>query len=131
VASEPAAGPSVAAHPRASNQVSRAKGWGGLCGFLLGGYLSLPTNTLADAGVRALVAGVACYVVAWAAAVFVWRRLIVLEIKRREQELIAAVTGPEPVGLPVPGKATSGAAASPMPRGAPAMTEPAGAPAGS
>jgi len=83
-------GPSIAAHPRAVRAVARAKGWGGLAGFLLGGYLSLPTNTLAEAGLRALVAGVACYVVTWAGAVFLWRRLVMLEIKGREQQLLAA-----------------------------------------
>jgi hypothetical protein len=86
-------GPSVAAHPRAARAVARAKGWGGLLGFALGGYLSLPTNTVAAAGLRALVAGLVCYVAVWAGAVFVWRRLVVLEIKSREQELIAARTG--------------------------------------
>jgi hypothetical protein len=78
-------GPNVAAHPRAARAVARAKSWGGLVGFLLGGYLSLPTNTLAGAGLRALVAGVVCYVVAWGGAVFLWRRLVMLEIKAREQ----------------------------------------------
>ena len=83
-------GPSVAAHPRAARAVARAKSWGGLAGFVLGGYLSLPTNTLAAAGLRALVAGTVCYVAVWAGAVFVWRRLVMLEIKGREQQLIAA-----------------------------------------
>jgi len=46
-------GPSVAGHPRAARGVARAKGWGGLLGFVVGGYLSLPTNTLAGAGLRA------------------------------------------------------------------------------
>jgi PilZ domain len=73
-------GPSVAAHPRAAVHVARAKGWGGLIGFLLGGYLSLPTSTLAAAGLRALVAGIACYLAAWAGAVFVWRQLMTLQI---------------------------------------------------
>jgi predicted lipid-binding transport protein (Tim44 family) len=82
--------PSVAAHPRAARSVARAKGWGGLAGFAIAGYLSLPTGTLAEAGLRALVAGSVCYVVAWAGAVFVWRRLVVLEIKSREQQLLAA-----------------------------------------
>lgn len=82
--------PSVAAHPRAARSVARVKGWGGLAGFAIAGYLSLPTGTLADAGLRALVAGSVCYVVAWAGAVFVWRRLVVLEIKSREQQLLAA-----------------------------------------
>ena len=94
--SEPAArGPSVAAHPRAARQVARAKGWAGLIGFALGGYLSLPTNTLAAAGLRALVAGIVCYVVAWAGAVFVWRRLVMLEYAgaRARAERPAAAPG--------------------------------------
>jgi hypothetical protein len=70
--------------------VARAKGWGGLGGFLIAGYLSLPTGTLAEAGLRALVAGSVCYVAAWAGAVFIWRRLVVIEIKGREQKLLAA-----------------------------------------
>ncbi len=86
-------GPSVAAHPRAARGVARAKGWGGLIGFLAGGYMSLPTNTVAAAGLRALAAGVICYLVVWAGAVFVWRRLVMLEIKSREQQLLAAYTG--------------------------------------
>lgn len=87
--------PSVAAHPRAARSVARAKGWGGLAGFLIAGYLSLPTGTLAGAALRALVAGSVCYVAAWAGAVFVWRRLVVLEIKNREQQLLAAVHASE------------------------------------
>ncbi|MGO9760016.1 MAG: hypothetical protein ACLP1Q_01990 [Solirubrobacteraceae bacterium] len=83
-------GPSIAAHPRAARAVARAKGWGGLIGFMLAGYLALPTNTLAGAGLRALVAGIVCYLAAWAGAVFLWRRLVVLEIKGREAQIAAA-----------------------------------------
>ncbi len=95
------AGPSVAAHPRAALHVARAKGWGGLLGFLLGGYLSLPTSTLAAAGLRALVAGVVCYLVAWAGAVFVWRQLVMLQVagarSRTRQHLESLTrTGPAP-----------------------------------
>jgi hypothetical protein len=86
-------GPSVAAHPRAARAVARAKGWGGLIGFLVGGYLSLPTNTLAAAGLRALAAGVVGYVGVWAGAVFVWRRLVMLEINSRAHQLLAAHAG--------------------------------------
>ncbi len=57
---------------------------------MLGGYLALPTMTLAEAGVRALIGGVVCYLAAWAGAVFVWRRLVVIELKGKEQELAAA-----------------------------------------
>jgi hypothetical protein len=85
-----ASGPSVAAHPRAARSVARAKSWGGLAGFMIAGYLSLPTSTLANAALRALVAGSVCYVAVWAGAVFVWRRLVVLEIKSREQQLLVA-----------------------------------------
>jgi hypothetical protein len=84
-------GPSVAAHPRAARAVARAKGWGALGGFLIGGYMSLPTGTLAEAGLRALVAGCVCYVAVWAGAVFVWRRFVILEIKAREQLLASAM----------------------------------------
>ncbi len=84
------AGPNVAAHPRAARAVARAKSWGGLAGFVFGGYVSLATNTLAGAALRALVAGVVCYVAVWAGAVFLWRRLVMIEIKGREQQLVAA-----------------------------------------
>jgi hypothetical protein len=95
-------GPSVAAHPRAARGVARAKSWGALAGFVLGGYLSLPTNTLAGAGLRALIAGSVCYVAVWAGAVFLWRRLVVLEIKGREQQLAEAARAAarrEPAGV--------------------------------
>src|SRR5580700_907784 len=55
----------LAEHPRAVRSIARAKAWGGLGGFLIGGYLALPTHTLADAGLQALAAGVICYVAAW------------------------------------------------------------------
>jgi hypothetical protein len=79
----------LAEHPRAARSVARAKAWGGLAGFLLGGYLSLPTQTLAGAGLRALVAGVVCYVAVWAAAVFLWRRLLVAELHQAKHDLLA------------------------------------------
>ena len=94
-ATDASGSPSVAAHPRAARSVARAKGWGGLAGFLIAGYLSLPTGTLAGAALRALIAGSVCYVAAWAGAVFVWRRLVVLEIKNREQQLLSAVHAAE------------------------------------
>ncbi len=79
----------LAEHPRAVASIARAKAWGGLGGFLLGGYLSLPTQTLAGAGLRALAAGVVCYVAVWAAAVFLWRRLVVAELRDAQQEALA------------------------------------------
>jgi len=80
----------LAAHPRAAHAVARAKSLGGLVGFLLGGYLSLPTHTLPAAAVRALLAGAFCYVTVWGAAVFVWRRLVVAELRHAEHQLLDA-----------------------------------------
>jgi len=95
-------GPSVAAHPRAARGVARAKAWGALIGFTIGGYFSLPTATLADAGLRALLAGIVCYMFAWGASVFAWRRVVMIEITAREHQLItvmqAAQSAPEPGG---------------------------------
>ncbi len=79
----------LAEHPRAARSVARSKAWGGLGGFLIGGYLSLPTQTLAGAGLRALAAGVVCYVAAWAAAVFLWRRMLVAELHQAKHDLLA------------------------------------------
>lgn len=93
-------GPSVAGHPRAARAVARAKSWGGLLGFALAGYMSLPTSTVAQAGFRALAAGVICYVATWAGAVFVWRRFVILEIKAREQQLMTAAVGADPTEAP-------------------------------
>jgi hypothetical protein len=85
----PVSGLILAEHPRATRGVARAKAWGGLAGFLIGGYLSLPTQTLAGAGLRALAAGVVCYVAMWAAAVFLWRRMLVAELHQAKHDLLA------------------------------------------
>lgn len=74
--------PSVANHPRAGAQVARAKAWGGLAGFLLVALLSWRAGApVAAALLRALAVGVAGYVATWAAAVLVWRHLVVAELR--------------------------------------------------
>jgi len=108
-----AGAPSVAAHPRATRAVARAKSWGGLLGFMVGGYLSLSTHAPAEAAVRALVAGLVCYVVVWAGAVFLWRRLVILEVKGREQQLLAAAQSRRGAGRPGEGAPSGPPAASP------------------
>jgi len=76
------AGPSVAAHPRASYQVRRAKGWGGMAGFALAAYLSYKAGVPTfDLGLRAIAAGIAGYMLAWACAVTVWRHLVLAELR--------------------------------------------------
>jgi uncharacterized membrane protein YccC len=85
--------PSVANHPRAGAQVARAKAWGGLGGFLLVAVLSMRAGVpTPDALLRALLAGVVGYVATWAAAVLVWRHLVVAELRavRRHRAAEAA-----------------------------------------
>jgi hypothetical protein len=81
---------SLAEHPRAVLRIKQAKEAGGLAGFLVGGYLSFHTHTMFETGLRALMAGIGCYVVMWGAAVFLWRHLIIAELRSREQALMAS-----------------------------------------
>jgi hypothetical protein len=74
-------------HPRARHQISAAKGWAGLAGFALAGYASwhggLP---FFDTALRALLWGIAAYVVVWFCAVQVWRHLAVAEVRSAEKQ---------------------------------------------
>ena len=75
-------GPSIATHPRAAAQVRRAKGWGGLGGFAIAGLLSLQAGVPTfDVCLRALVAGVVGYILAWACSVTIWRHLVLAELR--------------------------------------------------
>jgi hypothetical protein len=79
---EAASGPSLAAHPRASYQVRRAKGWGGIAAFAIAAYLSYKAGVpTADIGLRAIVAGIVGYMLAWACAVTIWRHLVLAELR--------------------------------------------------
>jgi hypothetical protein len=96
------AGPSVAAHPRASFQVRRAKGWGGLAGFGLAAYLSYKAGVpTVDLGIRAVVAGLAGYMLAWACAVTVWRHLVLAELRAVVDR--ARASDPDENAAPMPG----------------------------
>lgn len=107
--------PSVAAHPRAARRVAQAREAGGLAGFLLAGYLSLPTHTLTQAALRALVAGTLCYMVVWAAAVLLWRQLVLTELRSRERALVEAgrarLAGADPTDTPATPPASNAPAA--------------------
>lgn len=67
-------------HPRAMRQIELARGWGGVGAFALVALLAynagVPTVSI---GIRALLSGVAGYIVCWGAAVTVWRHLAVAE----------------------------------------------------
>ena len=82
--------PRLSGHPRAQRQIREAKAWAGMAGFLLFGLLSLSADLpLFDAGVRALIAGVACYMAGWAVAVSVWRHVARAEVGLAEQRIAA------------------------------------------
>jgi hypothetical protein len=82
--------PRLSAHPKARRQIRAAKAWSGLIAFLVVQYLSLHAGLpMFDAGVRALAAGVAGYVLGWVAAVAIWRQLAVAEIEQLRERLTA------------------------------------------
>jgi hypothetical protein len=72
----------VAAHPRAAHAVRRAKGAGGLVGLVLAALLSHSAGLpAADVGLRALLGGIAGYLVFWVVAVEAARHLVVAEAR--------------------------------------------------
>ena len=74
---------SVSAHPRASRAIVRMKAWAGLAGFVLVGLLSWRAGVEPfEAVLRALIAGIALYLAAWAAGVTLWRSLVVEEARQ-------------------------------------------------
>ena len=76
-------------HPRAQHSITRAKGLAGIACFAVAGFLSLRAGVpFFDSGLRALVAGVAGYAIAWFGAVQVWRHLAVAEIRRHQAQTL-------------------------------------------
>lgn len=75
-------GASVANHPRAAAAVRRTKGAGGLASFVLAAWLShkagLSTSQIVE---RALLVGIAGYLLAWACAVTVWRQVVRAQLR--------------------------------------------------
>jgi hypothetical protein len=94
--------PSVANHPRAGEQVKRAKGWAGLVGFALVAFLSWRGDVpVEDMLLRALAGGIVAYLVVWATAVAVWRHLVVTELEvvreqRAEEEAARRAAAQQP-----------------------------------
>jgi hypothetical protein len=72
----------VGSHPRARASVQKWRALGGLIGFGLTLFLSLRAGAPAfDATARALMAGIALHLVAWAISVTVWRQLMLAELR--------------------------------------------------
>jgi hypothetical protein len=83
--------PKVAEHPVAARQIARARAWGALIGFALAFWLSRRAGLpFPESGGRALVAGFACRLLAWAAVVTVWRQLIPAQIAAARQRSLMA-----------------------------------------
>jgi hypothetical protein len=80
---------SIAGHPRATRAVRRAKGYGGLGGFVLGAALSARAGVpLPDTALRGIEAGLGGYLACWAGAVIVWRQLAVAEVESLRRHLL-------------------------------------------
>jgi hypothetical protein len=78
---------SLSQHPRAKRHIGLAKGWAGLVGAAFSGYVAwrhgLP---FFDTVLRALMWGVASYVIVWFLAVQVWRQLAIAEVRAAEKQ---------------------------------------------
>lgn len=80
---------SVAKHPRARRSIRTVKAWAALAAFIVVEYKCLKGGmTFDQAIVRALLAGIGAYVIAWVVAVVVWRQLVVAEIEAVRRRLI-------------------------------------------
>ena len=83
--------PRLAGHSRAQRSIQRAKSWAGLGAFLCAGYAQWKAGgVFVDVAVRALLWGVAAYVLVWALGVQVWRHLIIAEVRAAEKRWRAA-----------------------------------------
>lgn len=93
----------VSAHPRAQRSILRSKAYAGLVGFVLVAFFSHQAGVEPfEVGLRALLAGIVCYLAAWAAAVALWQKLVVAEaqaqadkIREEHAEALAAIKAAE------------------------------------
>jgi hypothetical protein len=78
--------PKISEHPIAARQVARARAWAALIGFIVAFWLSRRAGLpFPESGARAIVAGIVCRLLAWAALVSLWRQLIPAEIEARRR----------------------------------------------
>jgi len=102
-------GISVAGHPRAAAQVRRAKGFGGVSFFFITAYFSHKARVPADqVAVRALIAGIGGYMLAWMCAVTVWRQLVLAELRAAIESGRARMEPAAPAGTPAAAAAPEG-----------------------
>lgn len=71
---------SLSAHPSAAAAIRRAKAWGGLGGFALMTLVGMSGGAPLDKTLeRALVGGIVAYVITWAVAVSVYKRVLIAQ----------------------------------------------------
>src|SRR3954447_16125074 len=76
----------LSADPRARRQIALAKSYAGLGAFAFVAYSAYSGGAqFVDVAERALLWGMAAYVLVWALAVQVWRHLAVAEVKAAEK----------------------------------------------
>jgi hypothetical protein len=81
----------VTEHPRAAASIRTWKSYGAMACFLIAGYLSYSKGLpLADAGLRALVAGCVGYLVIGFTVVGVWRHVLDSQARTAVQRAHAA-----------------------------------------
>jgi hypothetical protein len=77
----------LSGHPRAKRHIRAAKGWAGLAGCAFAGYVAWKNGLpFFDTVLRALLWGVASYVLVWFLAVQVWRQLAIAEVRAAEKQ---------------------------------------------
>jgi uncharacterized membrane protein YccC len=80
---------SLAAHPRAGTSIRRARARTALIAFVVVLLAALHGGVGAqDAILRALVAGVAGNLVAWAIAVALWRQIVLAELRVAREKFL-------------------------------------------
>jgi len=78
--------PKLVEHPRARRSINMAKSYAGLGAFLFAGYSSWHAGSqFVDVATRALLWGMAAYLLVWALGVQVWRHLIIAEVRAAER----------------------------------------------
>jgi hypothetical protein len=110
------AGIRISDHPRAQRSIRTLKSYAGLGAFLFAGYAQWKAGgAYIDVATRALLWGIAAYIVVWALAVQVWRQLAIAEVRAaqrkweeskaaREREQVAKLTAVlEENGMPTTG----------------------------
>src|SRR4051794_30043821 len=73
-------------HPRARRQIGLAKSYAGLAAFAFAGWAAWHAGRpFFDVAERALLWGVAGYLLVWAVAVHVWRHVAIAEVRAAEK----------------------------------------------